>query len=295
MEMTSCTLCPRKCGADRTCRSGFCGGGTVIRIARAALHHWEEPCISGWAGSGTVFFSGCPLRCCFCQNYQISAENFGKEISIDRLTEIFLELQSKGAHNINLVNPTHYVPWIIKALDQAKPQLNIPIVYNSGGYESLETLCLLEGIVDIYLPDLKYASRERAKRYSGAPDYFEVASGAILEMYRQTGKAVLDESGIMQKGLMIRHLVLPKGREDSKAVLEWIAHNLPLSEVLVSLMSQYTPFYRSAEFPEINRRVSTFEYHDVLTRAQELGIQGFMQEKSAAKEEYTPAFDLFGV
>lgn len=295
MVGNGCSLCPRACGADRATQAGACGGGVQIKIARAALHQWEEPCISGTSGSGTVFFSGCPLQCCFCQNYQISAQNFGREISIERLSEIFLELQAQGAHNINLVNPTHYVPWILAALGLAKPRLKIPIVCNSGGYETLETLRLLEGAVDIYLPDLKYVSAERSLRYSGAGDYFEVASRAIIEMYRQTGKAVLDTDGILQRGLIIRHLVLPMGMADSIAVLEWIAENLPLDEIFVSVMSQYTPFYRSVAFPEINRRVSTFEYNRVLARARALGLRGFLQERNAAKEEYTPPFDLEGV
>lgn len=295
METTKCELCPRRCGANRQKGLGACGGGGKVRVARAALHQWEESCISGVNGSGTVFFSGCPLRCCFCQNYPISSENFGKEISIERLAEIFLELQDQGAHNINLVNPTHYVPWILEALRRAKPRLHVPVVYNSGGYENCETLSMLEGWVDIYLPDLKFMDPARSERYADAPDYFCKASEAILEMYRQVGKPVYDEAGMLQKGLIIRHLVMPKGRQDSIAILNWIAQNLPKEDVKISLMSQFTPFYRCSQFPEINRRVSTFEYNSVLEKAQELGLRGYMQEKSSAKEEYTPPFDLEGV
>ncbi len=295
MDILNCKLCPRKCGADRTKQQGSCGGGANLRVARAALHLWEEPCISGTNGSGTVFFSGCPLQCCFCQNYQVSAENFGKEITIDRLAHIFLKLQAQGAHTINLVNPTHYVPWIVKALKLAKPNLHVPIVYNSGGYETCETLKMMEGLVDIYLPDLKFMDPQRAKRYAGAPDYFQHATAAIREMYRQVGELRYGKAGMLQKGLIVRHLVMPKGRFDSEAILEWIAKNLPVDKIAVSLMSQFTPFYRCAEYPEINRRVSTYEYNQVLSKAQELGLRGFMQERSSAKEEYTPLFDLQGV
>lgn len=295
MDILNCKLCPRKCGADRTKQQGSCGGGANLRVARAALHLWEEPCISGTNGSGTVFFSGCPLQCCFCQNYQVSAENFGKEITIDRLADIFLKLQAQGAHNMNLVNPTHYVPWIVKALKLAKPNLHVPIVYNSGGYETCETLKMMEGLVDIYLPDFKFMDPQRAKRYAGAPDYFQHATAAIREMYRQVGELRYGKAGMLQKGLIVRHLVMPKGRFDSEAILEWIAKNLPVDKIAVSLMSQFTPFYRCAEYPEINRRVSTYEYNQVLSKAQELGLRGFMQERSSAKEEYTPLFDLQGV
>lgn len=295
MDLTECKLCPRKCGADRTKQRGACGGGSQVRVARAALHLWEEPCISGKNGSGTVFFSGCPLQCCFCQNYQISAENFGKDISVQHLSDIFLELQEQGAHNINLVNPTHYVPWIVEAFELAGDQLHLPIVYNSGGYENCETLKMMEGYVDIYLPDLKFCSSDRGMRYANAPDYFERASQAIQEMYQQVGKLAFDKDGMLQKGLIVRHLAMPKGRQDSMAVLKWIAENLPTDHIGISLMSQFTPFYRCAEFPEINRRISTFEYHEVLNKAEELGLKGYMQERSSAKEEYTPLFNLEGV
>ncbi len=290
-----CELCPRKCGVDRYTSKGFCGCGKTVRVAKAYLHMWEEPCISGTNGSGTVFFSGCCLQCRFCQNYKISCEGFGKEITVERLSEIFLELQEKGAHNINLVSPTQFVPQIIEALDLCKGRLTIPVVYNTGGYERVETLKMLDGYVDIYLPDFKYYDNELAMKYSSVENYFEVVTEALKEMYRQVGAYRIDENGIMQKGLVIRHLTLPTHRHDSVKVLEWIAANLPKEEFLISLMSQYTPFYRSNEYKELSRRISTFEYNFVLDKAQELGLQGFMQKKSSAKEEYTPEFDFSGV
>jgi len=312
LDMSNCTLCPRNCGADRTAPvqsqtgaglvegkcakpKGFCGGGSSVKLARAELHYWEEPCISGSNGSGTVFFSGCPLKCRYCQNYQISEGNFGKEITTRRLAEIFLELQDKGANNINLVNPTHYVPWIIEALDFVRDKLHIPIVYNSGGYESKSTLRLLEGYIDVYLPDLKYMSPYMSKRYSSASDYFDRASEAIPEMYRQTGPVVLDELGILRRGLVVRHLVLPGGVSDSISVFNWLAKSLPIDLILVSVMSQYTPFHRSQEYPEINRKVTPFEYETVADTVRQLGFKGYFQESDSAKEEYTPPFDLSGV
>lgn len=294
-DIRKCGLCPRKCGADRTKKAGFCGGGEKVKIARAALHYWEEPCISGEKGSGTVFFSGCPLKCCFCQNFDISAENFGREISTERLGKIFLELQEKGAHNINLVNPTHYVPWIIEALDLVREKLKIPVVYNSGGYETEETLRMIDGYVDIYLPDMKYMSNEISAKYSGAGDYFQIASKALKIMLEQVGKPVFGDDGMLRKGVIVRHLTLPNCRRDSIAVVKWLEENFSPDEILISLMSQYTPFYNSKNFPEINRRISTFEYNAVLSAVEQTGFKGFMQEKSSAKEEYTPVFDLEGV
>lgn len=295
MDIASCALCPRRCGADRTAGRGFCGGGPLPRVARAALHRWEEPCLSGTAGSGTVFFSGCPLRCRFCQNHDISEGNFGRDISVSRLSAIFLELQRQGAHNINLVSPTPYAPWIAEALEGAGNALRIPVVYNSGGYENVETLKMLEGRADIYLPDLKYLDEAAAVRYSSAPGYFDVAARAILEMYRQTGPAVFDARGVLQRGLVIRHLVLPGLYRDSIGILRWIAGNLPVRDIRVSLMSQYTPMHRSALYPEINRRLTTFEYEKVVDAAGELGLQGYTQRRSAARDAYTPPFDLTGV
>lgn len=292
---SGCRICPRKCGANRETGVGFCGGGKRIRVARAALHHWEEPCVSGVRGSGTVFFSGCPLKCCFCQNHQISAQNFGREISVERLAKIFVELQDQGAHNINLVNPTHYAPWIAAALRDAKPLLHIPIICNSGGYESDDTLGLFDGLIDAYLPDFKYMDAARAERYSGAGDYPKIAAAAILEMYRQVGDLRFSPDGMVQKGVIVRHLALPKGGRDSEAILDWIAQNFSGNKVYLSLMSQFTPSHRCYEFPEINRRISSFEYGRLVKYAASLGLNGYMQERSAAKEEYTPKFDLSGL
>ncbi len=294
MDMHNCRLCPRECGTDRYTDTGFCGCRADIRAAKAYLHMWEEPCISGTRGSGTVFFSGCNLKCCFCQNYQISHETRGKEITESRLAEIFLELQKQGAHNINLVSPTPYVPQITAALDMCREKLNIPIVYNTGGYEKVDTLKLLEGYIDVYLPDFKYFDDNLGKKYSGADNYFETVTDALREMYRQTGPCRIAD-GIIRRGTIIRHLALPSHRDDSVRILEWIAENLPRDGVLVSLMSQYTPFYKSYEHKEISRRISTFEYNYVLDKAVSLGLRGFMQERSSAKEEYTPDFDLSGI
>ncbi len=294
-DLTECRLCPINCGADRTTGIGFCGGGVMARVAKAYLHMWEEPCISGKNGSGTVFFSGCSLKCVFCQNYKISAENFGREVTSQRLGEIFLEQQDRGAHNINLVSPTHYVPQIINALDSVKDRLRIPVVYNSGGYEKTETLKMLDGYVDIYLPDFKYYDNSIAEKYSAAPDYFETVTSAIDEMFRQVGKYNIGENGLMRKGMIIRHLTLPTHRFDSVKVLEEIKRRYGTENVLLSLMSQYTPFYESSRYKELTRRISTFEYSFVADKAAELGFDGFMQEKSSAKEEYTPDFDLSGV
>ena len=294
-DLTECRLCPRNCGADRTTGIGFCGGGVMARVAKAYLHMWEEPCISGKNGSGTVFFSGCSLKCIFCQNYKISAENFGREVTSQRLGEIFLEQQDRGAHNINLVSPTHYVPQIINALGSVKDRLRIPVVYNSGGYEKTETLKMLDGYVDIYLPDFKYYDNSIAEKYSAAPDYFETVTSAIDEMFRQVGKYNIGDDGLMRKGMIIRHLTLPTHRFDSVKVLEEIKRRYGTENVLLSLMSQYTPFYESSRYKELTRRISTFEYSFVADKAAELGFDGFMQEKSSAKEEYTPDFDLSGV
>lgn len=291
--MSECRLCPRLCGADRESQPGFCGGGALARVARAAPHFWEEPCISGIHGSGTVFFSGCPLRCCFCQNHAISAGNFGREVSVERLAEIFRNLEQQGVHNLNLVNPTHWQPQILAALSLARPR--IPVVWNSGGYELAETLQALEGHVDVFLPDLKFFDPAISQRYAGAPDYFQHASGAIREMFRQTGPCQFDADGLLKRGTVVRHLILPKGRLDSKKLLEWLARALPTGQFKLSLMSQYTPFHEAGRFPELSRRLSTFEYEDVLAYAVSLGLEGYMQERSSAKEEYTPPFDLTGV
>jgi len=295
-HMEHCRLCPRECGAARQSgQRGLCGADRSLRVARAALHFWEEPCISGEAGSGTVFFSGCPLGCRFCQNYEISARCFGKEITVKRLAEIFLELQQQGANNINLVSPTQYVPQIIGALEMAGPELKIPVVYNTGGYEKVETLRMLEGYVDIWLPDAKYAAPLRAKNYSQAEDYPRVALAAIAEMLRQAGAPVFDQNGMMRRGVIVRHLVMPGGMQDSFRVLEQLAKLREKQQFLLSLMSQYTPYRKDENYPELNRRVSSYEYRRVCEYARELGFEGFQQERSSAKEEYTPDFDLTGV
>lgn len=293
---TQCTLCPRRCGADRTKNAGICGAGPVLTVARAALHHWEEPCISGTRGSGTVFFSACPLKCCYCQNWRISAEGWGKAIDAHRLTQIFLELQEQGAHNLNLVTATQWLPWVLEALDAAKAKgLHLPIVYNTGGYETLETVKALAAYVDVWLADVKYVSSQLSAEYSAAPNYFEVCSAAVQQMLEQTGAPVLDADGIMQKGVILRHLALPGSLEDSRAVLHWMSQ-LPKGSFIPSLMSQYTPFYKAAEHKALRRRISTWEYRQVLDTALDLGLtQGYMQERSSAKEEYTPPFDLQGV
>lgn len=295
-----CRLCPRKCGINRANNLGFCQMGEKITAARATLHFWEEPCISGKNGSGTVFFSGCVMKCVFCQNYDISAENFGREISNERLADIFLELQKQGALNINLVNPTHFVPQIIKALKIAKSRgLKLPIVYNSGGYERVETLKALDGLIDIYLPDVKYFDDELAEKLSAAPNYFETAMNAVAEMVRQTGKPVFDEKNgeILLRGTIVRHLVLPNCYKDSINVINRIAERFR-GEILFSLMSQYTPFglvKTDESYKKLNRRITTFEYQKALDAVLEAGLRGFMQEKGSAKEEYTPSFDLTGI
>lgn len=287
-----CTLCPRMCGADRSKSAGFCGMEDKLRAARASLHHWEEPCISGTNGSGAVFFSGCVMRCIYCQNYQISAEGRGKDIDTSRLAEIFMELKRQGAHNISLVNPTHFVPQIIEALDMVGNELDIPVVYNTGGYERVETLRMLEGYVDIYLPDVKYYSEEAAA-LSSAPNYFDTAMSAVEEMLRQTGKPVF-EGELLKRGTVVRHLVLPYLYRDSVEIIKRLGERFG-GEILFSLMSQYTPFYKAKEHPHLNRRITTFEYSKALQAALEAGLEGFMQERSSAKEEYTPEFDLSGI
>ncbi len=295
-QYKACTLCPRNCQIDRTKNKGFCSSNDKIRVARAALHYWEEPCISKENGSGTVFFSGCTLKCCFCQNHQISSGSVGKEITVQRLSEIFLELQGQGANNINLVTAVQYTPSVIEALKLVKEKLHIPVVYNSGGYENIKTLQLLENYVDIYLPDLKYYDSNFSRQYSKAEDYFEKASEAIREMVRQKGRPVFDEKGIMKQGVIIRHMVLPGGYKDSIQLLHWIKENLPPKQFMISIMSQYTPHYKSSEYPKINRRLTTYEYEKVIEEAIALElVNGYMQEKSSAKKEYTPPFDFKGV
>lgn len=293
-----CTLCPRKCKVDRITQKGFCQCDKKIKLARAALHFWEEPCISGTRGSGTVFFSGCTMRCCYCQNYDISNELYGKEISIERLSSIFIELQGKGAHNINLVTATQYLPQVLQALDRIKGKLTIPVVYNCGGYERVELIKELKGYVDIFLPDLKYYSSDISMKYSQAPDYFKVASEAIQEMISQVGNLEY-YNGIMQKGVIIRHLVLPGHRHDSIDILNWISKSLDKSKYILSLMSQFTPIKKesSVVYKNLNRRITTFEYQSVVDKAIELGLSSncYIQDPSSANVIYTPPFNLEGV
>lgn len=287
-----CTLCPRRCGAERTAEAGggFCHMPGGLRVARAMLHHWEEPPISGQNGAGTVFFSGCTLGCVYCQNGDISAGGFGKDISTARLREIFEELIAQGAHNIELVTPTHFLPWILPALT---PRLPVPVVYNCGGYERVETLRALEGLVDVYLPDLKYADGALAAELSGAADYFPVACEAIREMFRQVGPYVL-EDGLLTRGVVIRHLVLPGYLDNTRRVLDWIAETFAPGDVLVSLMSQYTPTANMTG--RLARRVTAAEYRAAADYMRNCGItDGFVQERTSAEEAYTPAFDGEGV
>ncbi|MGN0334680.1 MAG: radical SAM protein [Lachnospiraceae bacterium] len=291
-----CRLCPRMCGADRRIATGYCGVKETLRVARAALHMWEEPCLSGEEGSGTVFFTGCNLRCVYCQNYRIARSEQGKEITVERLSEIFLELQQKGANNINLVTPTHYVPQIIRALTLAKSRgMSLPVIYNCGGYESTETLKLLDGLIDIYLPDFKYMDSERAGRYSHALDYPEAAKAALAEMVRQCPAAEFDDRGIMQKGVIVRHLMLPGGIKDSKAVVRYLYETYG-DQIYMSLMNQYTPLPHVAEYPEINRKIKKMEYDRLIDFTIGLGVQnGFIQEEGTAAESFIPDFSNEGV
>lgn len=297
--MNECTLCPRKCRVDRENKIvGFCKETNLVRVSRAALHMWEEPCISGEDGSGTVFFSGCTLRCVYCQNHVISNGEVGKVIGIERLAEIFLELQAKNANNVNLVTPTHFVPQIIKALDLAKEDgFHLPVVYNTGGYESVETLKMLEGYVDVYLPDFKYLNSEHAKKYSLAADYPEAAKEAIAEMVRQTGEPRLDERGIMTRGVIVRHLLLPGCLADAKKIVCYL-YSTYGNKIYMSLMNQYTPLETldQERYPELSRRVSDRSYDKLIDYAIEIGVeQAFIQEGETAKESFIPPFTLEGV
>lgn len=297
-HMQDCTLCPRECHANRLIGNpGVCGQTAELMAARAALHFWEEPCISGTQGSGTVFFSGCNLGCIFCQNHDIALGERGKNISLDRLSDIFLELQEAGAHNINLVTPSHFIPQICYALEKAKTTgLSIPIVYNTGSYEKVSSLRMLEGLIDIYLPDLKYFSSELSSAFSHAPDYFERATCTIAEMFRQVGLPRFDaESGLMQKGIIVRHLLLPGQTKDSKKILRYL-HETYGNNIYVSIMNQYTPLPHVAQIPEINRKVTDAEYRRILRFADAIGIeQGFFQEGDAADESFIPPFNYEGL
>ncbi len=288
-----CFLCPRGCGAERDAgKVGFCGTDAQIRVARAALHPFEEPPISMERGSGTVFFTGCSLRCIFCQNSAIRAPEAGKVLSVEQLAELFLFLQEKGAENINLVTATHYADSVAAALQIAKPRLQIPVVYNCGGYERAESLRMLVGLVDVYLPDFKYVSSALSAAYSAAPDYAEIATAALGEMFAQVGRVQFDARGKMTRGVMVRHLVLPGCRADSLAVLERVAQTVPIADIRLSLMRQYTPDFAPADAPKnLKRRVTSFEYESVMARAEEMGFEGFFQGKEAASAAYTPNFE----
>lgn len=290
-----CSACPRLCGAVRTDHNGgFCGVGSLPVIARAAPHFGEEPCISGTRGSGTVFFSGCNLRCVFCQNHEISRGAAGTPVSADQLRSILLQLQAQDVHNINLVTPSHYTGAVTAALTDLP--LEIPVVYNSSGYDSVTALQTLDGLIDIYMPDLKYLDAETAARYSGAADYPEVACAAILEMYRQTGPAVFDADGMLRRGVLIRHLMLPGGLEDTYAVIDWVAETFPPGSVLFSLMGQYTPMPGLDAFPELQQPVRAHTYYRAARYLERSGIvHGFLQELDASGTELIPDFDGTGV
>ena len=297
--MTVCKDCVRKCGVNRPETLdgegvfGFCRCPRTPVVARAALHRWEEPCISGKNGSGAVFFSGCNLRCVFCQNYEISSRVQGKEITVERLREIYAELIAQGAHNINLVTPGHYTEAILASLDRPLP---VPVVYNSNGYDAVETLRKLEGKIQIYLPDLKYADNTLAKKYSHAPDYFETATAAIDEMFRQTGPYRMNADGMLERGTVVRHLILPGQVENSLRVIDHIAAHFRPGDILFSLMRQYVPHGKIEDFPELNRRVTDEEYELVEQHLFDSSIEdGFVQEEESASEEFIPAFDNSGV
>lgn len=292
--LQKCEICPHKCKIDRTKNQvGRCKSKDTVKVALASIHNFEEPCISGRNGSGTVFFSNCNLSCEFCQNYEISQQGLGKEISIERLAEIFIEQQSRGADNINLVSPTSYAVQIIEAIKIAKNNgLKIPIIYNTNGYENIETLKLLEGYIDIYLPDLKYAENDLAKKYSKIENYFEIATSAIKEMYRQVGENEYDEIGIIKKGIIIRHLILPNHTENSKKVLKWIAENMP-KNITVSVMAQYFPTYKAKEIKDINRKITKYEYQKIENYLYSLDLEnGYIQEMGNNEEIYVPKWEI---
>lgn len=298
-EYEKCAICPRNCKADRNQgKLGVCRVSDKLLVARAALHYWEEPCISGEKGSGAVFFSGCSLNCVFCQNREISGGQIGKEISVERLVEIFFELKKEGANNINLVTPTHYIPTIKKALSLAKEKgLNLPIVYNTSSYERVEALKELEGLIDVYLPDMKYFDSEIAREYSLAPDYFQVADKAIEEMFRQVGEPKFSKSGIIEKGVIVRHLCLPGHTRDSKNVIKNLYEKYQ-NKIFISIMSQYTPSdsIDGEKYPLLKRKLTRKEYEKVVDYAISIGVEnGFIQEGDTARESFIPKFDLEGV
>ena len=292
-KLENCNICPHRCGVNRTKGEiGRCKSTDKIKIALYSVHHFEEPCISGLLGSGTIFFSGCNLRCCFCQNYKISQECNGKEISIDELADKFIKLQNANANNINLVTGFMYVPQIIEAIKIAKIKgLKIPIVYNTSGYENVETIKMLNGYVDIYLPDLKYYYNEIGKNLSKVDNYFEIATKAIKEMYNQVGSPVFNENGIMKKGLIIRHLVLPNHIRNSKMILKWIKENFS-NKILVSVMAQYFPSFKANETEDINRKLNQDEYKEIEEFVSNLNINGYIQDLEDNEEQYVPNFEI---
>ena len=296
MMIENCMLCPRRCGVDRRESVGFCGAGALARIALVSLHHWEEPCLTGDNGAGTVFFSYCNLRCCFCQNHEISHGGKGVEVTDERLAELFMEQQQRGAATLDLVTPTHYVPQIIHALDLARAKgFRLPVVYNSGAYETVETIESLRDYVDVFLPDLKYIEAASAKEYSQAEDYFPVASAAIRRMVEIAGPLQFDEDGQLRRGVLVRHLVLPGHRHESMRVLDWLWQTFG-DTIQISLMNQYTPMYKAAEHKGMNRRLTTFEYESVVNHAVDLGITNcYVQEGQTASEKFVPTFDNRGV
>ena len=294
--LSSCTLCPRECGINRFVTTGFCGSPAEPVVARAALHMWEEPCISGTEGSGAVFFCGCQLRCVYCQNYWVANSYTGKQITDDRLAEIFMELQCQNANNINLVTPTHYTISIINAIEKArKAGLSIPVIYNCSGYEKAQTIDLLKGYIDIYLTDFKYMSPDIAKKYSNAGNYSDIARGAVEHMFSQTGKPVFNEKGIMQKGVIVRHLMLPECENDSKDIISYLYHKYQ-DDIFISIMNQYTPMSNVSPYPEINRKITCDEYDKIIDYALSLGIENaFVQDGETASESFIPEFDNSGV
>ena len=292
-----CALCPRLCKVDRAAgQKVFCGGGNLVKVARASLHFWEEPCISGESGSGTVFFSGCTMRCVFCQNKEISRGNAGKEITVERLAEIYMELAEKGANNINLVTPMHYAPQITAALDAARSRgLSLPTVWNTGGWERCESVAAVRDYADIWLTDFKYFDSSLGEIFSKAPDYFSVAAAALEQMVKQTGEPVFDENGIMKRGVIVRHLMLPGHLDDTKNVLRFLHENYGDS-IWISIMNQYTPLCSDERFPELSRTVSDEEYNEAIDFACDIGIENaFVQEGGTVGESFIPPFDLSGV
>lgn len=291
--MNNCDLCPRECMANRSDGElGYCGVSDTVKVAYYGPHRFEEPVLSGTNGAGAVFFSGCSLRCVYCQNYDLSHSAKGNAVTLSELQNMMLELAEKSVHCIDLVTPTHYADKLVYVLEEVRPKINIPIVWNTGGYEKVQTLKMLDGLVDIYLPDLKYVSPELSKKYSDAENYCETATAALSEMYRQTGKCVIGDDGLMKRGVLIRHMVLPGCRHDSIAVLDRIAKTVPTANVRLSLMSQYTPdFAKNSPHRELHRRITRFEYMTVLHHAEELGFDGFYQDRSSANIMYTPDFN----